>query len=165
MRLDRQYQLELLQMMAERYPLSLDIREVIKTFDEVTERRYAATMTYLIEHGLATGVVDYDANWNFSFGNPKITAHGMDFLADDGGLTAILGVVTVKFHDETLKAVIGQKIEESELPPADKRKWLDALRSLPAETTKHLTLKLVDAGLAHAPGALHAIQTYLSAHL
>jgi hypothetical protein len=91
----------------------------------------------------------------------KITECGLDFLEKDGGLSAMLGVVTIKLHDDTIKALIGQKIEQSDLAPPDKRKWLDALRALPADATKHLTMKLLDLGLAHGPSALHAIQTVL----
>lgn len=93
--------------------------------------------------------------------HPKITARGMDFLADDGGLSAILGVVTVKLHEETLKELIGQKISESDLTAPEKSRLLDQLKSLPAKTGKHLTQKLVDAGLPNWPAALRAIESFV----
>jgi len=83
-----------------------------------------------------------------------ITASGLDFLAEDGGLSAILGVVTIKLHDDTIKELIGLRIQESELPPSDKKRFLDNLRELPGETTKHLVMKLVDMGLEATPQAL-----------
>ncbi|WNB79610.1 MULTISPECIES: hypothetical protein [unclassified Stenotrophomonas] len=83
----------------------------------------------------------------------KITAKGMDFLAGDGGLGAILGVVTIKLHEETLRHLIEAKVLESDLPQTQKQRLLDQLRQLPAETTKHLATQLVDAGLKNWPAA------------
>lgn len=85
----------------------------------------------------------------------------MDFLADDGGLSAILGVVTIKLHDDTIKALIEGRILQSDLPEPEKKRFLAQLRELPAETTKHLVLKLVDLGLDKAPTAIETIGTFL----
>ena len=87
----------------------------------------------------------------------------MDFLADDGGLSAILGVVTVKLHEDTLKELIGQRIAESDLPASEKSRLVDQLKSLPGYTIKHLTLKLVDAGLESWPIAVQAIEHFVHA--
>lgn len=87
---------------------------------------------------------------------------GLDFLADDGGLSAILGTVTIKLHDDTIKELIAQRIELAELPAAEKKRYLDQLRELPAETTKHLVMKLVDMGLDAAPQAMALIGKLLT---
>lgn len=89
----------------------------------------------------------------------------MDFLADDGGLSAILGTVTIKLHDDTLKELMESRIANSELGARDKSRWIDALRALPAESTKHLTMKLLDLGLSRGPEALHVIERYVSQFL
>ena len=123
-------------------------------------QRYAANLVYLEEHGLADSSITYGVDGHMSSGLPRITAKGMDFLADDGGLSAILGVVTVKLHEDTLKELIGQRIAESDLPTPEKSRLLDQLKSLPGEAIKHLTLKLVDAGLSNWPAALQAIETF-----
>jgi hypothetical protein len=98
----------------------------------------------------------------YLFSEPTITAAGMDFLADDGGLSAILGTVTIKFHDDTLKQMIEAKILSSEADQKDKSQMISELRSLPASAIKHLTMKLLDLGLEHAPGALPLIEKVLS---
>lgn len=85
----------------------------------------------------------------------------MDFLADDGGLSAILGVVTVKLHDETIRDLIAARIQDSNLPPEEKTGLLTQLRELRGESIKHLTLKLLDAGLDNASKALPLIQRAL----
>lgn len=154
MQLDREYQLELLKMLSEVYPDELDHREFCRNMDEQTGRKYAANMTYLQEHGLVnSGIIDH------VFNPPRITARGMDFLADDGGLTAILGVTTIRFDDNTLRAIIEAKINNSP-SIADKPTLIDRLRSLPADAIKHLTLKLLENGLEHIPDAISVIENF-----
>jgi hypothetical protein len=162
MKLDRAYQLELLNMLSESYPSPFFDPKMGKGMDADQKHRYVANMCYLAEHGLVESGVHPTIDGLYSLSSPSITAKGMDFLADDGGLSAILGTVTIKFHDDALKALIETKIMTSEIDPQDKKKWSDALRELPAESTKHLTMKLLDSGLAHAPDALRLIQTALS---
>jgi hypothetical protein len=120
-----------------------------------------ANIVYLDEHGLVEGGIQFGTDGHAQIGAPRITHRGMDFIMGDGGLSAILGVVTIKLHEDTLKELIALKIQESTASQPDKKKWLDALRELPAESTKHLALKLIDLGLSQWPGALHALQTYL----
>jgi len=94
-------------------------------------------------------------------GQQRITAAGMDFLADDGGVGAILGVVTVKIHEDTIKQLIEARIAGSDLPEEEKRPLLQAVRELPGEAIKHLTTRLLDLGLDNLPGAVSLIRTYL----
>ncbi|GJI89905.1 hypothetical protein RugamoR1_30680 [Rugamonas sp. R1(2021)] len=93
--------------------------------------------------------------------NIAITAAGLDFLADDGGLTAILGTVTVKLHDDTIRNLIETRIQDSDLPPEEKTGLLHQLKELRGESIKHLTMKLLDAGLENLPAALPLIQKAL----
>lgn len=140
--------------------------EVVEKLNALTESSddLIGNMLYLEEHGLiVSGISRYlEGNAVVNSVQLKITARGLDLLADDGGLSAILGVVTIKLHDDTLKSLIEAKILASDLPQPDKNRWLDQLRSLPAETTKHLTLKLVDMGLASGPAAIAAIGKFLA---
>jgi hypothetical protein len=85
----------------------------------------------------------------------------MDFLADDGGLGAILGVVTIKLHDDTIRELIASKIMDAPLSQPDKQKLLDQLRALRGDSIKHLTMKLLDAGLENWTAALPVIQKSL----
>jgi hypothetical protein len=159
-KLDRTYQRELLEMLAQSYPRPHDIRQLFLDMDEPATERYAANLMYLEEHGLAESAIQYGLDGHMASGLPRITAKGMDFLADDGGLSTILGVVTIKLHEDTLKELIGARISASDLPAPEKNRLLDQLKSLPGETIKHLTFKLVDAGLANWPVALQAIEQF-----
>ena len=122
----------------------------------------AANLKYLEEHGLIrpkSVVVSIDNL--FSFGDIGITKYGLDFLLGDEGLTSILSVVTVKFEANTLKSILENKIKESDLTPESKQSMIDSLRELPAESIKHLTMKLLDEGLENLPSAILLIGTYL----
>lgn len=161
MKLDRAYQLDLLKMLADSYPMEMDTRDVFYGMIEEERGKYFANMVYLEEHGLIDSGIETRMGSEVILSPPRITAKGMDFLADDGGLSAILGVVTVKFHEETLRALIEGRITSSDLPLPEKQKLLDGLRELPAESIKHLTMKLLDLGLENLPAALPIVQTFL----
>lgn len=164
MKLDRKLQHEILQRLADAFPNDAmhAFREIEKTCDEET---LVANMLYLEEHGLIVSGISRALGGEaiINTGQLRATSRGMDFLLDDGGLSAVLGVVTIKLHDDTLKSLIEARILQSDLSQPDKKKYLDALRELPAETTKHLVLKLVDMGLAAGPAAIAAIGKILDA--
>lgn len=154
MKLDRELQLVLLTDLAEHYPKMTSVQRWAAENPLVTPN-----MHYLFEHGLIDGSASQEMGGSKTFILAKITAAGMDFLADDGGLSAILGVVTIKLHDDTIRHLIERKILESNLPAADKTGWIDQLRGLRGESIKHLTMKLLDAGVESLPAILRAIQT------
>ena len=162
MKLNRKLQREILEELADAFPNNTEqaLKELDESYDEET---LVANMLYLEEHGLIVSGISRALGGEVFFNTEQLraTSRGMDFLLDDGGLSAVLGVVTIKLHDDTLKSLIEAKILQSDLPQPDKKKYLDALRELPAETTKHLVLKLVDMGLASGPAAIAAIGTIL----
>jgi hypothetical protein len=90
-----------------------------------------------------------------------ITARGLDFLADDGGLSALLGTVTVKLHADTLRDLIESRIARADMPEAEKKRITDHLRALPAEALKTVTTRLVEAGLDTLPNAIPLLKTLL----
>jgi hypothetical protein len=152
-------QLQILRAMAEDYPAASEIEA---SFGEMPSNQLNVNLTYLHEHGLI------HCEWYPVIGdvaplpeNGKITAHGLDFLADDGGLSAILGVVTVRFDDVTLKAMLSDKIESADGDPDVKVQMLAAVKSMPAEALKTLSQKAIEYGLAAAPTGLIALKTHL----
>ncbi|CAB3862926.1 hypothetical protein LMG26858_02316 [Achromobacter anxifer] len=155
MKLDRALQREVLEALKETYPSDMAQADWHRLTAKYGEDHFRANCLYLDAHGLVS--------WHLMSGGVSlyITYRGLDFLEDDGGLSAILGVVTIKLHDDTIKQLIEAKILASDLPPQEKKRWTDQLRSLPAETTKHLVLKLVDKSLESGPGALAAIGSLL----
>lgn len=165
--LDRQLQLRILKGLSTLYPVgTYHLYEVVGD-PQPDERVLMANTQYLAAHDLiVSGYQRRNVIGDNSFIELQehvITHKGLDFLQDDGGLSAILDVLTVRLHDDTVKALIAERIKGSDLPPEEKKRWLDALRELPGETTKHLVLKLVDLGLDQAPGAIAAIGKLLGA--
>lgn len=159
MKLDRAEQRALLEQLAVTYPKPT----TPELSDDPDHRRLAASLAYLEEHGLVRHIqIEFGVHGTVFDNGYAITAAGLDFLADDGGLSAILGVVTIKLHDDTIKELIAQKVLASQLPEPDKKRFLDQLRELPAETTKHLVLKLVDTGLEAAPQAMALLGKFLT---
>lgn len=163
--LDREFQYKILISASEVYPAYTypdDNNGLINNSDQSSHKKLAANLKYLEEHQLIQPkAVIVGADNRYSFGCIQITNKGMDFLANDGGLSAILNVVTVKFEADTLKAILENRINQSDLTPDDKKSMIDSLRELPAESIKHLTMKLLDEGLENLPSAILLIGTYL----
>lgn len=162
MELNRDFQLSILRKLADAYPN--DARAAAQEiFELASQDTVIGNLLYLEAHGLIVSGLGraLAGKWHVNSAKLAITHMGLDFLADDGGLSAVLGVVTIKIHDDTIKQLIEAKIQSSDLPPREKKRWTDQLRSLPAETTKHLILKLVDKGLDSGPAALAAIGSLL----
>ncbi|MBK3748702.1 hypothetical protein [Stutzerimonas balearica] len=160
MKLDRELQLRILNALADKYPeAAFDILKEI----EASRAEGVANLVYLTEHKLV------EAKFASFNGLPldvsqrqRITAAGMDFLADDGGVSAILGTVTIKFHEESLKQLIELRLTEAQLPTEEKHRLLQSVRELPADSIKHLTTRLLDLGMDNLPRAIELIRTALS---
>lgn len=159
--LDRAFQLRLLEQLRHYHPHSHVGRWQELDSDE---NKVKGTLFYLREHGLieTDAQVEKRFGGGFAYSSSRITAKGLDFLEDDGGISAILGVQVVKLHDETIRELIIQRVMQADLAPPEKRRLIDGLRELRGESIKHLTMKLLDAGLDNGPDALRWIATFLS---
>lgn len=159
--LDRDLQKKLLEKLAEVYPQLLQFRQILG--NERAANLVAKTISnlaYLEEHSLV------DVNWAHLIDGSqpvsgKITAKGMDFLADDGGLTSILGVVTVKLHEDTIKDLMIAKIESSKAEPTVKKNLIDTLKKLPADGMKELSMAVLRQGIDSIPNAVEWFQKLL----
>lgn len=163
--LNRELQLKLLKKLSSEYPDYYDLSsEYIHGTHEYKEA--VNTLYYLLQHGLVEERSLLISNASdglkrLQFNLPTINQNGMDFLADDGGLSAILRAVTVKFDAEQIKAILSSKILASDLKSADKQKLLDGLRVLPSESIKHLTMKVLDLGWDNLGSLIRIIQSNL----
>jgi len=122
---------------------------------------YVANLRYLAEHGLLACKIDrYSHGYEITPELMKITNKGIDFIRNDGGLGAILNVVNVRLHSDTINK-LESIISSSNAPEEEKSTLISTLRKLPEDAIKHLNLKLLDVGVSHLPNAVHAIQTAL----
>ena len=158
MKLDRALQRSMLTELCNLYP---DIWHPRMDALGADEEVVMANLQYLADHGLITLHAQRSIEGAWLMSGAQATHHGCDFMADDGGLSAILGVVTVRLHDDTVKSLIEARIHAADLPEPEKQRYLDQLREMPAETTKHLVLKLVDLGLEKGPQAIGLIGKWL----
>ncbi len=150
--LDRNLQHEFLSELYKVYPDSItydyyinaaiaQTSGVIETEEDASfVLKQSANLQYLAEHGL----VVFD-NETLITATVKITAKGIDFLMDDGGLSAILGVVTVKLHSDTIQALLNTKIDQADIPLEEKSKLKVILSKMGDVALAKFTEKAIDA--------------------
>ncbi len=160
--LDRQLQLELLEKMSTSFPEYYDFSEEYK-YGTDAYKRVVANLYYLMQHNLIEERSILESRVVSGIKNPQIhlptiNQNGMDFLANDGGLSAILSVVTIKIDPEQYRQILITRVQESNLPNEEKNQIVSALESLPAENIKHLSTKLVDWGWDNLGGLADLIQ-------
>lgn len=153
MQLDRTKQLAMLEALAAVYPRYTGDLGV----DPVTEEELA-NLWYLKEQGLVEGALEMSISQSFIFQGVKITAKGLDFLADDGGISAILGTLTVRLHADTIRDLLLARIDASDAP-ADKKSWLRKQLDLAStETIKKIVGSVVDEGIKRAPDLIQLVE-------
>lgn len=159
---DRSLQKELLQILYDTHPNTLHREEYNSILDLFeNEQHLVSNLIYLYEHGLITnclkrGVNDYVINT----GSLYITNGGIDFIRDDGGLSAILNIQTIKFHDSTIIA-LEDIIRVANLPEEKKAGIISKLRELPADAIKHLTLQLLTPAVLNPLAVIQSIEKAL----
>lgn len=155
--LDRQLQLQMLRDMAAVYPRPAESLAELAPDDP----QLLANVMYLHEHNLADATM-HEAIGLYQFGWAKITARGLDFLADDGGLSAILGVVTVRFEADTLRALLLDRVEsDPAMPEAEKSWWRQQLKSLSEQGLKAAISEAAKQGLQRMPDAMQWLRGFL----
>lgn len=151
--LNRALQQEILIQTAKAYPFALGYEELsTDIWKNTEEKELARELQYLVEHGLLDkDAISFSIDNQISLRNIKITNKGMDFLQEDGGLSAILNVVTVKFEADTLKAILTSKIDAADIPADEKSELMKAVEGLPADGLRHLMTKVLDKGMDSIP--------------
>ncbi|MDE9519964.1 hypothetical protein KKJ17_20255, partial [Xenorhabdus bovienii] len=136
---------------------------MLARFEPDEEKKVRANIAYLVEHGVIT-LDPYPSHRSYSsyelFSSIKATKKGIDFMLDDGGLSAILNVTTIKFHNDAVQQ-IANFIELTVQDPEDKKRFLTQLKQLPYETTKHVALELVNKGLTQIPNVAQWLGKFL----
>lgn len=164
MNIDREIQLEILQKLADVYPNGLS---PLVIHLETTEDAHVviANAQYLAEHGLIrsgyqkrdiAGLKPEDS-W-YEIDDSTITAAGIDFLKEDGGLGAILGVVTVKLDASTIKALLLNHIDRATDVNHEQRSLAKrVLGSIGDQALRKLVDTLIEQGLKACTNTPHLI--------
>jgi hypothetical protein len=127
--------------------------------DSISNDEFFANLKYLHDNGLCDARMTRSLDGFWGWGGAAITTRGLDYLKEDGGLTAQLGVVTVKLDADSIKALICTQVDAAEGDASKKDGIKHAVRALPAEGLKVLTGELVKSGLKNTPDLLHWLGT------
>lgn len=144
---DRALQKDILSICLAAYPGHTSWNDFSHDLFSVDSIKLSANILYLKEHGLLT-IREQRSDDPYSFlDNMRITCRGIDFMQDDGGLSAILNITTIKFHREAI-VVLEDLIAISDLDDADKEKAKSTLGELSTEALKTVVQTVTTAGLA-----------------
>lgn len=149
--IDRDLQHYILCELRDAYPNSVDYSNRY-SYGSEEYHKFVANLVYLRSHGLISKESVFysktmDLGDAYQPAHASITHIGLDFLEDDGGLSAILNTVTVKFEADQLRQMLESKIKESNLSKNEKSSAISVIKELPAESIKHLTTRALDYGL------------------
>ncbi|PEH53429.1 hypothetical protein [Yersinia kristensenii] len=158
---DRELQLQLLELAVNHYPDSIDKRYIPENLLETDERKLLQNIAYLNEEGLISGgVMQLLAGKIPVIELITATKDAVNLLSEEGSISASLKVVTVKLHDDSL-AVIRDFINQNVTDPEERKGYLQRIKELPADATKHIVLELLGKGLNQLPNAALWLQTAL----
>lgn len=137
-------------------PIPERLAEILKVDDtphnELADK-FIKNIIYLSKHSLIS-LTDISSDFLRHSGTRlelqiEITHRGLDFLEQDGGLSAILGIVTFKLHNETVQQLLTDKINQSDMPEAEKSELKAAI-----STIKDAALtKVTELAIEKAPWA------------
>jgi len=102
----------------------------------------------LKEHGLIDGLVaEADFKRPEMMATARISAEGLDFLQDDGGVAAIKRTVIVKFDSESIRSIFEEGLLHSALPEEEKHALIERIRSFSGDTLRELLVQVSVEGL------------------
>ncbi|PHM22239.1 hypothetical protein [Xenorhabdus ehlersii] len=163
---DRALQLDILTYLYNAFPNPLEDGEYEGLLGKFNNPDHLiANMLYLEMHELIQKPFIQSTTFDgvtYIFNNHTcfITEKGIDFLLDDGGLSAILKVQTIRIHSDSIKA-LEELIVNFDANSDVKSSLKSKLRELPASAITHLMNELLAKGIANLPVAFQIIQKFL----
>ncbi|HHA1505076.1 TPA: hypothetical protein ACOEA8_003806 [Enterobacter ludwigii] len=156
---NRNLQLQILQLALESYPDPIEY--IPRELAALEKKTLLQNIAYLREEGMIKGgIEEYLSGKEPALDTISVTKDAINLLSEEGSISSSLKVVTVKLHDESLTALrdfINQNVSD----PEEKKVYLQRLKELPADATKHIVLELVGKGLGQIPNAVQWLQTTL----
>lgn len=146
--IDRDLQKRILTDLSNVYPKWADITDIDEYYQQLDDRTLIANLKYLAQNELITECIDITTDGMYILQPTEITHTGLDFLADDGGLRAILNTVTVKIDQsqmaELLKAIANLSQEEQ-------KTLFEAIKEAPNKAVETMVEKSVEKGFDNLP--------------
>ncbi|MCK5592199.1 MAG: hypothetical protein KAI72_09620 [Candidatus Pacebacteria bacterium] len=156
MKINRELQSKILVKMQAVYP---ELIEIQKEFENFNDFELHANLFYLEEHNL----IEASAKRIEVFGAPcqiftaRITARGLDFIEDDGGLSAILNKITVSFDVENIKNLLSDKIFKLSIENNKKKTLIEKIKSMSSAAIQNICIKLIGKGIESVPEIIDKI--------
>lgn len=147
-------QTKVLEALAAAYP---DPVEISLLRQGLTDHQWRATLAYLMEIGAVAKQNKITNLERDSLGHVPtvaglvITKHGLSVVIPGGGLGVAINTLTVRLHDDTIRALLAARIDASKLPPEKKLRFKDHMKHLSEEALWKLFEKLLDLGLDQFP--------------
>ncbi|MBB4820960.1 hypothetical protein HNP29_004355 [Pseudomonas alcaligenes] len=157
MKVERSVQKALLERLNEAKPNAVSPSELKDLIDDM--KQLTACCLYLHEHGLVRATISKFMSGESELLAAEITADGVDLLRKYGGQATILEVNTITFHEDEIRHLIEARVLEAKLSDTDKQDLLQTLHQAPADSIRHLTMQLLDAGLENLPRAIQLVRT------
>ena len=151
---DRQLQKTYLERLAAKYPFPLEFEELV---DDDEKGRPEANLSYLREHGLVAFRVQQVDDEFMAYGSITITAAGIDFISNDGGLTAILGVMTIKLHDDDIRKLLIDGVKALPETKTVQSRLIDQIKDLPSKALEKISMAALERGLKDLPNLVHLL--------
>ena len=157
MNLDRRLQYAILCELRNAYPNEAPVHRLFCFEDS---QHFFGNLIYLRGHGLIEGeilpgMIDLET-MNVML-QEMITPTGLDFLENDGGLSAILGGDIVGFDNHDLQQLLAA-IDRLQASQEAKEEFKQTLSSLPAEGLKNIYSLLLIQGLDNLSSVLDLMQ-------
>lgn len=144
---NRDLQNEILKACCDAYPSQTTWQQFTHLFGNTDHKDLSANIVYLASHELITIESNTEPESYALIGALRATHKGIDFMLNDGGLSAILNVTTIKFHREAV-VVLEDLIAISSLNDTDKEKAKSTLGELSNEALKTVVQTVTTAGLS-----------------
>jgi hypothetical protein len=141
MELDRKLQREVLLALQDEYPDSLLV-SVLPGY--TNDRNFMGNLFYLQEHGLIEGGDIREPGQCRSMVDVQITKSGLDFLANDGGISAILGSFMLRIPCNEIVEAVEMSFREEEIDEDVRANILDSISKLDSEAMKELVTLMLE---------------------
>lgn len=163
MNLNRDLQRHVLTKLKEFYPEELEIEHLGLDYEK---QELQGNLFYLKEHELieSNTIATYLGGVPMDMLSARISAKGLDFLEDDGGISAILNAITMKFDVENIRKIFQDKIVTSALSQDEKKTLTEKIKNMSGEAMKNVIIDLLTKGLKN-PSILVFIADILSRYV
>ena len=140
MKSDKEVQIEILKKLKENPTKAYEINDLLYIGDSETIIR---NIEYLYGHKLLTiGQVSSYGGLSIPI-SIKITSSGIDAIDPEYGLGEIINTVTVKFHQDTIRELLINKINGENIPDNEKYKIIEYIKTIPKTATNKVIEELV----------------------